>query len=92
MTNSITYAGETTDFTVCRRCGGHGTVALNGVHAETLAYIRADGYGRNGAEWARLIGCEHTAMNNRLDWLEKHGFLASRQHGKSRIFWAPRRR
>ena len=84
----ITYAGEITDSITCGRCSGHGTVPINGVYADTLAYIRADGSERNGAEWARLIGCEHTAMNNRLVWLETHGFLASRQHGKSRIFWA----
>lgn len=72
----------------CPRCHGCGTVELVGVHAETLALLRAQAVERNGAALARLAGVAPTAMNNRLIVLERLGLATGRQAGRQRLWRA----
>ena len=69
----------------CTHCGGSGLVELTGVYAETLALL-ARHSDRNGAELARLAGCQETAMNNRLVALQRMGLAYGRKYGRSRLW------
>lgn len=66
---------------VCTHCMGTGTVELTGVYADTLSLVIANP-GKNGAELARLAGCNATAMNNRLVSLERKGVAIGTKHGR----------
>jgi hypothetical protein len=69
----------------CTHCQGTGTIELTGVYAETLTLIiRRPGL--NGAELAKLAGCNGTAMNNRLKALERHGLATGTRFGRQ-ITW-----
>lgn len=70
----------------CPCCCGAGVVELTGVFADTLAFVRGLARETTGAELGRLLGIERTAANNRLAALEKKGLLASRRHGRRRLY------
>ncbi len=69
----------------CTRCKGCGTVELNGVYADTLKALA-----KSGETWAaalsRVMGCEATAMNSRLEQMEMKGLVTSRRYGRRRFF------
>lgn len=71
----------------CPCCRSSGSVELTGEYALTLARLEALG-GReiHGAGLARLMKTRGPAMSNRLSRLEALGFLASRRHGRKRLF------
>lgn len=71
----------------CGYCQGRGTRRLGQVYAETLLLLRQVGPSW-AAKLARLAGCEATAMNNRLESLEKMFLVKSRRQGRKRIFEA----
>jgi hypothetical protein len=78
--------------TTCPRCDGAGEIELTGVYLETLSGLkRLTKAGRGvvaGRDW-KWFGCNQpTALNNRLDWLEKHGLARSERYGRERRFWA----
>lgn len=70
---------------VCTHCNGTGAIELTGVYAETLILVISNP-GLNGAALAKLAGCKATAMNNRLNALERHGVAEGKQFGRS-ILW-----
>lgn len=73
----------------CPRCRGSGHVKLTGVYASTLKtafdLLRREPYIVAGRH-ADQFGCSPTALNNRLAWLEKHGFLCSTDYGRERRY------
>lgn len=63
---------------------------MTGIYADTLAGLRRLCKGSNyvlSARDATLFGCKATALNNRLAWLETHGFARSEKYGKQRRFF-----
>lgn len=72
----------------CSHCRGTGKVTFNGKFAETLVLLRKQPAEVNGAQLAALAGIAGTAMNNRLVWLEKHGFAIGRSFGRERLWKA----
>lgn len=76
------------DLISCSRCGGAGKIELTGVFAETLTLLRAQSAALSGVEMAQLANVNPTAMNNRLAWLEAHGFARSEWYGRSRLYRA----
>ena len=73
-------------FTVtCDRCHGKGHLPVTGVYGETLMIV-ARNPDQNGAELARMAGCEPTAMNNRLTALERRGLVVRRQFGRASLW------
>ena len=82
----------------CSCCNGKGTILLTGVYAETLKILRrlCRKPPRHGGYCVAnvhqdLFGCNATALNNRLDYLEKQGFAKSYKFGRQRRFVALRR-
>jgi hypothetical protein len=77
--------------TTCNHCKGTGTVEVTGVYLETLHGLRrltkAHGY-TTAAKSAEWFGCSATALNNRLSWLERHGFASSTKFGRERRYSA----
>lgn len=74
----------------CPCCKGKGAVPLTGVYADTLRGLRRlcrrpGGYVVANRD-APLFGCEATALNNRLAWLERHGLATSFKYGRQRRF------
>ena len=85
-------AKKRTDVVPCPHCQGRGQVAVTGVYAETLRGLRrwcanTDRHvvANRDAGW---FGCKATALNNRLAWLEAHGFARSEKYGRQRRFYA----
>lgn len=75
----------------CPACSGTGLIPLTGVYADTLKTIRElcrkrDDFivANKHFDW---FGCEPTALNNRLVWLEKNGFIFSERFGRQRRFY-----
>lgn len=79
------------DTTACPHCNGKGRIPVTGVYAETLRGLR---------RWCKRPGmfvvanrdaywfdCKPTALNNRLAWLESHGFARSEKYGRQRRFY-----
>jgi len=77
-----------TDFVQCSCCGGEGHVPLDGVFADTLKVLRKQRGEVTGAELSRAMKCKPTAMNNRLSYLQRHGFAVSRKYGRRRFYRA----
>jgi len=75
----------------CSCCGGTGTVALTGVYFDTLGLLRKQKEEIHGAALARIAGCNATAMNNRLAYLEENGFVTSCVYGRKKLFSAIRK-
>lgn len=74
----------------CSHCRGSGRVALSGIYADTLDLLHCRlGKEVTGADLARVAGCQATAMNNRLAWLERHGLATSRRYGRLRLYRTP---
>jgi hypothetical protein len=75
----------------CSACSGTGRVQVTGVYLETLHQLRhrcADGgYVIAHRDAGNYFDCAATALNNRLAWLEKHGFARSEKYGKQRRFF-----
>ena len=77
----------------CSTCDGTGEIPLKGKYAETLkiARKRCNRLRRGGYVFAwrdhEWFGCKPTALNNRLAWLEEHGFLRSERVGRQRRFY-----
>lgn len=69
----------------CTHCGGTGTIELTGVYADTLGLVIRNP-GLNGAELAKLSKCEATAMNNRLNALQRLGVASGQKYGRQ-IKW-----
>lgn len=76
------------DYVPCSHCAGVGHTELTGVFAETLELLRKQRNALNGVELARLAGCNPTAMNNRLVWLEGHGLAERKRYGRSSLWTA----
>lgn len=76
------------DFIQCSHCAGEGYIELTGVFAETLELLRKQPTALNGVELAELAGCNPTAMNNRLVWLEGHGLAERKRYGRSSLWTA----
>lgn len=79
------------DHVLCPHCRGRGIIELTGIYAETLRGVRRK-CARNGSyvvanRDAAWFGCQATALNNRLDALEKHGLLRSERYGRQRRFY-----
>jgi response regulator of citrate/malate metabolism len=74
----------------CSRCGGSGEVEFTGVYADTLRQaIRMLSSGATeiiAGRDADSFGCAATALNNRLAYLERQGFLTSVSYGRQRRF------
>lgn len=76
----------TQDTVPCACCSGTGRIEISGVYAETLQLLRAVGEEIHGAELARRDGCNATAMNNRLAYLVRHGFVVERPYGRKKFY------
>ena len=77
---------------VCTHCCGTGRVDLTGVYLETLTVVvrlcsTKCGFVVANRD-AHLFGCKPTALNNRLEWLERHGLVSSTKYGRQRRFVA----
>lgn len=80
------------DSVVCYCCDGIGSIPVTGVYLETLKTLR-----RWCARPGRFVvanrdykqfGCKQpTALNNRLSYLERHGFARSEKFGRQRRFY-----
>jgi Mn-dependent DtxR family transcriptional regulator len=70
----------------CSHCKGTGRIELTGEYLETLNRLRELGKEMSGAELAKDMGIQPTAMNNRLSRIEQHGLIQSRRWGRSRLF------
>lgn len=78
MSATVTMATRLITCPCCRSCcRGSGSVELTGA---------LGGREIHGAALGRLLGTSGPAMNNRLSRLEALGFLASRRHGRKRLF------
>lgn len=83
---------KATDYVTCPHCQGSGKLRVTGIYAETLRGLRrwCASPGRfvvanRDATW---FGCKPTALNNRLAWLEEHGFARSEKYGRQRRYFA----
>ena len=78
------------DFVSCPHCAGRGVYKLTGIYAETLKGLRRLSARPEGYAVANMhagwFGCNPTALNNRLRWLEEHGFATSEQYGRQRRY------
>lgn len=74
-------------FKTCHCCKGSGKEEVTGVYADTWRLLRKHGPA-TGARLLRMVGCEPSAMNNRLAFLEHEGFATSRRNGRERIYKA----
>ena len=72
----------------CFHCGGAGVVSLTGCYAETLALLLKQRKPINGAEMAKLAGIKATAMNNRLNALERFGLARRNKNGRESLWRA----
>jgi hypothetical protein len=70
----------------CGHCKGCGRIELSGEYLATFERLRSLGTEATGAELGPLMGVQATAMNNRLAALERLGLVASRRHGRMRLF------
>lgn len=77
-----------TPFVKCPHCIGTGRIELSGVYLETLKRLRRYPDGIHAAALAKAMGCEPTAMNNRLAYLEEHSLVVSVRDGRKRVFAA----
>jgi hypothetical protein len=71
---------------VCKCCKGEGSIELTGIYAETLFVLSRQTEEVSGAALARVVGCNNTAMCNRLKALEGHGLAVSRPYGR-KLLW-----
>jgi len=71
--------------TTCSKCGGSGHAEVTGVYESTFRLVRLHP-DCNGAQLAHAAECKETAMNNRLVWLERHGFVNGMWNGRERIW------
>lgn len=78
----------TETFIPCSKCGSEGFIKLTGVYADTYNLLRQQPARLNGVELAILAGCEPTAMNNRLVWLEAHGLAERERKGRECVWQA----
>lgn len=82
------------EFTKCNCCGGTGRIRVTGVYAETLCILRRRCHGGGfvvANQDAFRFDCKPTALNNRLAWLERHGFATSSKFGRQRRYVAKER-
>jgi hypothetical protein len=79
------------DMHQCPFCQGKGQIELNGVYAETLDELRVfteSGMAMVANRDADHMGCEPTALSNRLKRLEEMGFARSEWYGRQRRYYA----
>ena len=80
------------DTIACPHCNGRGSVPVTGIYADTLTGLRRlTAQGRDcvaNRDAFFVFGCKPTALNNRLAWLEAHGFARSEKYGRQRRFYA----
>jgi|HubBroStandDraft_4_1064222.scaffolds.fasta_scaffold00070_5 DNA-binding transcriptional ArsR family regulator len=72
----------------CPRCKGAGTIEFDGVWSDTLRALKRQSREINGADLARIIGANPTAVNNRLTALERMGLATGRVYGRQRLWKA----
>lgn len=75
----------------CPHCEGMGQVELTGVYKETLDELRAfteTGLSMVANRDAEHMGCNGTALSNRLKRLEEMGFARSEIYGRQRRYYA----
>jgi hypothetical protein len=77
------------DEVTCTGCGGAGRVPLSRDHALVLRWLRRLGDTTAGALCAMKLfqHVTHTAMCNRLAYLERAGFAASQRRGRRKVYW-----
>lgn len=63
-------------------------VEVTGLYADTWRFLLKQKASMNGAELARRMRINPTAMNNRLVWLEAHGLAISTRNGKECLWVA----
>ena len=71
---------------LCPRCGGSGRIEMSSPYAEALVILRAQVTELNGADLARLAGCNATAMCQRLHYLRQQGLAAMRTDGRQNLW------
>ena len=73
----------------CSHCKGTGKIPLTGIYLETLVAVRLhcrDGGNVVAGRDAESFCCKATALNNRLAYLERAGFLSSEVYGRQRRY------
>ena len=76
---------------ICETCDGTGQRDITGVYEQTYKTLRRLCRRRKyvvAGRDANVFGCEPTALNNRLAWLEEHGLAVSERFGRERRFRA----
>jgi DNA-binding MarR family transcriptional regulator len=70
----------------CGHCKGTGHTVLASTYEFTLKRLRRVGKS-TGADLARLMECKPTAMNNRLRYLERLGFVREVERDGRKIWY-----
>lgn len=70
----------------CQACEGCGQTEVTGTYAVTWKFLLKQKLPINGANLARMMKVNPTAMNNRLAWLEAHD-LAVRERNGGECLW-----
>lgn len=71
----------------CPKCRGRGVVPLPRVLRETLAALKPYGFGITGADLARQMGLNPTAVNNRLEKLHVVKHATRRKAGREVLYF-----
>jgi hypothetical protein len=77
--------------TTCSHCKGTGQAPIPDVYQVTLDKLQRMtrvGTACVAVRAAEYFGCSPTALNNRLAWLERHGFATSERFGRERRYRA----